>query len=82
MSEVYSMGRIAAAAFGLSLSVSALTPTNGAMAAMEVPVISSAVKGDLIKVQQPNCRKWVSICLKRWGPGSPKYGQCLRNHRC
>jgi hypothetical protein len=76
------MGRIVAAAFGLLLSALAIAPTSGAMAAMEVPAISPAVKGDLIKVQQSNCRKWVSTCLRRWGSASPKYGQCLRNHGC
>ena len=73
--------RIAPAGTGPMAVVLTLALTSAPVTAMERPAISSAVQRDVIKVQL-SCRKGVSICFKRWGTASPKYGQCLRNHGC
>jgi hypothetical protein len=68
------------AVLGLVLSVSAAAHADAPVSAIN-PVFYDTGSRSLIKAQL-RCREWVSICLKRFGPGSPKYGQCLRNHGC
>jgi hypothetical protein len=74
------MKAIMSAVLGLVLSVSAAAHAGAPVSAIN-PALYDTGPGSLIKVQL-RCREWVSICLKRFGPRSPRYGECLRNHGC
>lgn len=73
------MKAIMSAVFGLVLSISAAHAD--ALVSAINPALYDTGPRSVIKVQL-SCREWVSTCLKRFGPRSPKYGQCLRNHGC
>jgi hypothetical protein len=73
------MKAVISAVFGLVLSASA-APAGAPVSAIN-PALYDTGPHSVIKVQL-SCREWVSTCLKRFGPKSPKYGQCLRNHGC
>jgi hypothetical protein len=75
------MRRSTAAGLGAMFVVWVIALTGAPVGAIEKPAIFPSLPRNITKVQL-SCRKWVSICLKRWGPSSPKYGQCLRNHGC
>jgi hypothetical protein len=74
------MKAIMSAVLGLVLSVPAAAHAGALVSAIN-PALYDTAPRSVIKVQL-SCREWVSVCLKRFGPRSPKYGQCLRNHGC
>ena len=74
------MKAIMSAVLGLVLSFSAAAQAGVPASAVNPALYDTGPRG--LMMVQLSCREWVSFCLKRFGPKSPKYGQCLRNHGC
>lgn len=72
------MKAISSPALGLAFSVSAAAYAGVLMSPIKPVHLGPS---SLIEVNL-SCREWVSICLKRFGTTSQRYGQCLRNHGC
>jgi hypothetical protein len=75
------MNKISILLVALALPVPAAMLTSTPVPAIELSVVPSMVGSNATRVIN-RCGIWVSKCLKRFGPRSPEYGQCLRNHGC
>jgi hypothetical protein len=75
------MSTIASAAFALALAVFTFALTSVPVSALETQVVTKTLPLNGMKVVS-RCTIWVGKCLHWWGPRSPMYGKCLRNHGC